>query len=128
MKEDLNKIKPILGGEYLLYENGHIFKSFKGIYLGRIKEETPWYIQSKSPEGHLFLKLDEDQNIEMYNVRMGDNHGDTLKFDWFSDGEDDPGWPGGICVDNLNVKINKLEKEYLLDLMKRKLNNKKMVA
>lgn len=128
MKEDLNKIRPVLGEEYLLYENGNFSNSFKGIYLGRKKEKTPWYLQPKTPEGHLFLKLNWNQTIELCGVRTGNNVGNTLNFDWFSDGYDDPSWPAGICVNKLNIKLNNLEKEYLLTLIEKKLNTKKMVA
>ena len=95
MEEDLNKIKPAMGGDYLLHEGNDIFRCFRGIYLGRIKEKTPWHLQPKNPEGHLFLRLNESKEIQMYNVRTGDNSGSSIKFYWFSDGYDDPSWPAG---------------------------------
>ena len=124
MEEDLNKIKPAMGGDYLLHEGNDIFRCFRGIYLGRIKEKTPWHLQPKNPEGHLFLRLNESKEIQMYNVRTGDNSGSSIKFYWFSDGYDDPSWPAGICVSELDFKINESEREYLLNLLNKKLKER----
>ena len=117
---DWNKKVPIIGEEYLLHERNDIFNSFIGIYLGRLKEKTPFYLKPKTPEGHLFLGINKGHEMQIYHIRASEGSGPELKVWWFSDGWDDPAWPAGFKVDKLNHNFGKLEAEYLENVFKRK--------
>ncbi len=104
--------RPDIGEDCLLYHLG-LNKKVHGFYLGFTPIKTEWYIKIDFPEGHLFASQ-EGERINFYCTR--DN---GLKEVWLSGGEDHPGWPKGIPVQNIEVKLNERERDFL----KSKLND-----
>lgn len=97
-------------------------KEFQGIYLGRLPIKTSIFLKMDDPEGHIFVARSKKGRIEIYC-----NTNPILNEMWIVE-DDDPGYPIGITVskpekDNLNQR----EKEYLADLIKRKLKKGRML-
>ncbi|MHA2061591.1 MAG: hypothetical protein ACW963_04795 [Candidatus Sifarchaeia archaeon] len=111
------RIRPEEGTEYLLCAGAE--NSFKAIYIGRNPVETPEFIRSIRPEGHVFVRIGE-KGLELYCARTSE---EELTFMWYNEGFDGPYWPAGLQVGRDHTELSDLEKAYLNGLI-RKLEEK----
>ena len=58
--------------------------------------------------------------MKIYNIRTGEGNGNEIKVTWLCDGDDDPAYPIGFCLDESKHKFGKFEREYLKEVLNRK--------
>mgnify|MGYP003393963357 CR=1 FL=1 len=102
---------PRAGKKYQLFDgpSSKDQSSFKGFYIGMNEAPTLWFMSRHYPEGHVFVRKDKENQIEIYCTGTEE----VPKLGWFSDGDDGPSWPAGFGVNKVDVKLSKLEEAYL---------------
>ncbi len=129
-KADSNKIFLEVGKRYNVEVPSGILhhdpREVSAMYIGHKHSDTPCYQRLTSAEGHLFAYISPKGSLELYTIRTNDSSVPQM---WHSEGEDGPDWPRGIPVEKLNledIRMSGSEKEYLLNILKRKEESKRL--
>ncbi len=122
-------ITPVFGEMYSLYisseRSSDVIREIKAVYIGHKPSITPYYLRLEFPEGHHFAVKSPEGNLEIYVVRSNDR---KLKELFFCDGDDEPSYSVGIVASRVDFKMREAERNFLLQMLQRKEDSRKLAA
>jgi hypothetical protein len=105
IKLEYGKAKELYLGPKTYMGSGETIEAF---YIGyRVPATEPIFL-AHMPEGHIFVRMNDEGNLEMYCTRS-----EKARLLYMSDGEDEPSYSVGIPVQEFGKMLPKNEEMFL---------------